>query len=466
MVSFYDQLFDNVPERQKIIDVLQILQSYGARPYVVGGAVRDILAGHTMYDLDIEVHAISLEVLQEVLEKFGHVNLVGKSFGVLRWEHSAIEWTVPRYDLSGRKPVVVLDPMMGIVEALRRRDLTINAMAFDLVTRTVIDPFGGQNDLKNNSARSPDVRFFSEDPLRFFRIMHFIGRFELIPDEQLNKVCATMDLRDVAQERIFSEFDKLFLRSRVPSRGIRWMHMIKRLPEVLPELAATCDVEQSPQWHPEGDVFEHLMQALDAAAQSEYTDTEERLLILPAALCHDLGKAIATKRVGEKIRSIGHEIVGVPLARALMNRITGHKKRKKRVEVLVRYHMSPLQFYHNKAGDAAYKKLAVKVSPDVTLRQLIYLASADLRGRNGKAHVPLETYAPLLDGFIDRVKTLGLLDGPEKPILSGADFLDVLEPGVLIGKAVDRAYEIQLYENIRDKTRLKKRVVHELRQKA
>ena len=112
------------------------------------------------------------------------------------------------------------------------------------------------------------------------------------PDSELNALCATMDISQISAERIHAEFDKLFTLSTRPSLGLRWLRAIGRLQEILPELYHTIGIQQDPLWHPEGDVFEHTMQAIDAAAQRPVDD--KRLLVL-AALCHDLGKVTTTR---------------------------------------------------------------------------------------------------------------------------------------------------------------------------
>ncbi len=243
------------------------------------------------------MYGLTTDQLEKILRSFGPVSLVGKSFGVLRLHGLDIDWSLPRADSAGRKPTVVIDPTMSFEQAFRRRDLTINAVGIDLHTYELIDPFNGQQDLTNKLLRPTDVQLFTEDPLRFFRVMQFIGRFEMEPTESLNVLCTKMDISHVSIERIETEFEKLLLKSVHPSRGIRWIATIGRLQDVLPELAATVGVAQNPQWHPEGDVFEHTMQALDAAAALPYTDKRTRLIILYAALCHDLGKAVTTEDV-------------------------------------------------------------------------------------------------------------------------------------------------------------------------
>ncbi|NBV28921.1 HD domain-containing protein, partial [bacterium] len=114
---------------------------------------------------------------------------------------------------------------------------------------------------------------------------------------------------------------------------------------------------QEAAWHPEGDVFEHTMQAIDLAARQNYVNDQEKLLIMLAALCHDLGKSVTTKKIDRQWRSFGHAKAGVVLAQKLLGRITSNQNLIKQVSVLVQYHMEPLGFINNNAGLFAYKKL-------------------------------------------------------------------------------------------------------------
>ena len=438
--------------------IIGAIKQAGGQAYLVGGAVRDLLLNLPIKDIDIEVHGLTLGALSELLKQYGHVNYVGKSFGVLKLEHSAIDWSIPRTDKSGRKPEVVLNPAMTIEDALSRRDLTINAMAIDLISYDLIDPFDGYSDLKNNILRTPNPDFFIEDPLRFYRVMQFIGRFEMYPDDTLNTVCKTMDIKHVSRERIEMEFEKLLLKSAQPSRGVRWLHAIDRLPEILPELAATVGVEQNPEWHPEGDVFEHTMQAVDAGAQLEVADAHQKLILLYAVLCHDLGKAVSTQVIDGKITSYGHEIEGVPLARKLLKRITHNIDIINTVCLLVRYHMAPGLFVRGNAKPKAYKRLAVKLSKYTNLHMLGLLAYADRRGRG-----PLNDQTPEIDEFMRQAQQAEVLMNTEAPILLGRDLLDVVTAGPLLGKLVKLAYTIQIDNNLRDKAELKKRVLDSIK---
>lgn len=449
------QTYPSLPE------IIQQIDEQGGHAYFVGGMVRDMLLGSPLKDVDIEVHGLTEDQLVHILQKFGHVDTVGKSFGVLRLYGVDIDWSMPRADSSGRKPTVAIDPFMPIDQALARRDVTINAMAIHATSQMLIDPFGGLQDLEDGILRSPNIDFFGQDPLRFFRIMAFVSRFQMYPDLVLHTLCTTMPIATVSRERIEQEFAKMLLRSKRPSLGIRWLKQIGRLQELLPELAACVGVEQSPKWHPEGDVFEHSMQALDAAAQLEYVTDEEKLTILYATLCHDLGKATTTKHEADGIHSHGHEMAGESLARALMKRITHNKELIDRVARLVRLHMEPAHFIQGDARPSAYKRLAHKLAPDLNIAMLLKLATADRRGRNGNGSEPLCSEDEGLLAFAQKAELAQVTYNREPALLTGKDFLDVIQPGPELGKAVARAYELQL-DGETNRDLLRKKVLQEL----
>lgn len=438
--------------------IAQIVQNKG-RVFLVGGAVRDLLLGVPIKDLDIEVHGLTIDQLQSILEAYGPVSLVGKSFGVLRLHGLDIDWSLPRSDSSGRHPEVKIDPYMKIEEAFKRRDLTINAMGIDLNTFELVDPWGGCKDLKNKILRAPDAHLFKEDPLRLFRVMQFIGRFGFTPDKELNDLCAHMDLSTISVERIESEFDKLMLKSEQPSLGIRWLEKIGRLREIFPELADTLDTPQEPEWHPEGHVFEHLMQALDGGVLLEYDDQNQKLIALYALMCHDLGKVTTTKLIKGRLRSIGHEEAGVPLARSLLKRITRRVDLIRAVEKLVRHHMAPGIFPKSGAKLPAYKRLANKLAPDVTMELLAKISLADKRGRNPDSIKPLTKDIPEVTQFLQMAQKANVVYKPEEPILLGRDLEGKIEPGPQMGKLLKQAYEIQIDQGITDKAELLKRIL-------
>lgn len=438
--------------------VYGVTQVHG-RALLVGGAVRDALLNKKIKDLDIEVHGLNITQLEVILKQFGAVSLVGKIYGVLRLHGLDVDWSLPRADLSGRKPVVEIDPHMGLVKAFARRDLTINAMGIDLATGELIDPFHGYDDLQHGILRATDPSFFVEDPLRFFRVMQFIGRFEMRPNNELNRLCKQMDFSTVSVERIDDEFEKLMLKSKRPSLGLRWLNDIGRLAEILPELAATKGIVQDPEWHPEGSVFEHTMQTIDAAALLECDTTEQKLLLMYGALCHDLGKVTTTEFIEDHWRSRGHDVEGQIPAKKLLKRITRKKQLIDGVLKLVRYHLMPTEFIANNAGPSAYKRLANKLYPEITMSLLAKLSLADMRGRNGKGHLPLTDPSPEIDEFLKKAAKAKVLIQKEEPILQGRDLMPYVEPGPKMGALLKKAYELQIEEGIVNKEQLLKLVL-------
>ena len=432
----------------------------GGRVLLIGGAVRDLFLNLTPKDFDIEVHGLKIAQIQKILKKHGQLSLVGKSFGVIRIEGLNVDWSVPRIDSAGRKPLVQINPLLDVRMAFSRRDLTINAMGLNLKTCELVDPFRGMRDLKLNILRTPDKNKFVEDPLRFFRVMQFVGRFGMKPDEELNSLCAKMDISGVSRERIEEEFKKLFLRSKCPSLGFNWLRSIDRLQDVLPEIYDTIGVAQDPVKHPEGDVYTHIMQVLDGIAGIKNISEHEKLLFCWAALVHDLGKKDTSKKWPDGgVSAYGHAEFGVPLAKKLLKRITQDQKLIAGVCKIVKHHMKPGQFIANKAKPAAYRRLASELAPEVTLELLGKFARIDKLARNPKSHKLLRAGARYELLFARRARAYAVYKEPEKPVLLGRDLLKYVQPGPELGKILARAYEIQLDEGIRDKKILKKRVL-------
>ncbi len=451
-----------VLERYAIVGpIVADIDRAGGRAILVGGAVRDLFLRRALKDIDIEVHGLTSAELETILRAHGPVDYVGKAYGVYRVHPLTVDWSLPRSDKPGRKPEVKIDPAMSLTEAFRRRDLTINAMGIDLVTHELIDPFGGYADLKKGVLRATDLTLFGEDPLRFYRIMQFVSRFEMMPNDELNQLCSTIDIKGVSVERIEQEFEKMFLRSQHPALGIRWIAWIGRLADVLPELAAVANTPQDPVWHPEGTVFEHTMQTVDAAARIDYADVTKKLILMYAALCHDLGKALTTHEEGGRIRSTGHAELGIPLVKKMLARITKKKELIAAVVVLVKYHMEPGHFIAGKAKASAYKRLAVKLAPYASLQMLADLALADKQARNPRTGTPLRGKVQAVTQFLKKAHELAILEHKEEPVLQGRDLLDKVSAGPELGRLVALAYEIQLQEGIRDKQQLRQLVLAE-----
>jgi len=190
--------------------IIAQIHAAGGTAVLVGGAVRDLLLGRQTKDLDIEVYGLEPAQLENILRQYGVVQQVGKAFGVYILLGVQIDWSLPRTDSAGRKPHVQINPNLDFTSAFRRRDLTINAMGINLKTSELIDPFNGVQDLQNKILRYIDRDLFVEDPLRFYRVMQFVGRFEMEPNHDLNQLCHEMDIKDVSKERIEQEFNNYF----------------------------------------------------------------------------------------------------------------------------------------------------------------------------------------------------------------------------------------------------------------
>lgn len=454
-------------KNSKLLSIFNCLYDSGADLYLVGGTVRDlILYGEfdiSSCDIDIEVHNLSLDNLENILKQFGKVDYIGKSFGILKiWSNDKffknIDWSVPRVDSIGRKPQVNMNSNLSIQEALKRRDLTINAMAVNLKTYEFIDPFGGLSDLDAKILKSPDILLFAQDPLRFYRVMQFISRFEMYPDIALSNLCSTMNIADISIERVEGEFFKLLLKSTRPSLGIRWLLDIGVLKKVFPELYYTVGILQDKKWHPEGDVFEHSMQALDVSAKLDYDNEYDKLVCMLACLCHDLGKVTTTKILfvnnsPDKIISHGHEIAGIKPTKALLSRITHNKDLKSTVVLLVEKHMAPLLFAEFNAGGKAYKKLALFLSKYTNLKILAKVACADKSGRSlNNKNIIINFDSVKI--FIENAIKYGVLEKFEKPVLTGKDIIQYVSVGPLMGKLLKEAYKYQLETGIVDKEAL------------
>ena len=195
------------------------VESLGGKVFSVGGAVRDEFLGKDSKDLDVLVTGIPMDKLEAILAKYGRVSLEGKSFGVLKFKPKGatedIDIAIPRTDAAtgggGHKDVdVTSDHSLPIEKDLERRDFTINAIAKD-VEGNVVDPYGGQEDLKNKIIRAVNPEAFSDDPLRMLRAVQFASRFGFTIEPttmQMIKDNASM-IKNIPPERILTEFDKI-----------------------------------------------------------------------------------------------------------------------------------------------------------------------------------------------------------------------------------------------------------------
>ncbi len=295
-----------LPLPPRFLRLFQACADAGGRAIAIGGAVRDHCRGEAPKDLDVEVHGIPPADLEVLLRRLGRVSEVGKSFGVykLRLGGDEIDVSVPRRDTQGgtghKSIAVVSDPFLGLREAARRRDLSINAIGWDPLTQTFEDPWDGLGDLDRRLLRAVDPRTFCEDPLRALRVAQFAGRFGFTVDPELHRLCAEMPLGDLPAERIWGEIEKLLMRSPRPSVG--W------------DVAESTGMwaRAVPEWAGKG------ARALDRVATAPVEGKPRRLALMLAAACEGL-------EIGE---------VEAVLDRLNVHRVDGYRVREQAVALL------------------------------------------------------------------------------------------------------------------------------------
>ena len=421
-----------------------------ARADLVGGCVRDWLLNEPNKDYDVEVFGLDYESLTNALKRWGKVDLVGRSFGVIKLTTAArntYDFSIPRRDSKsgvGHKGFeVTFDPNLTIEEAAARRDFTINAMMYDPRERRLIDPFGGEADLRRKVLRHTSAAF-PEDPLRVLRGMQFAARFDLTAASETVELSRSIKSTypELAKERVREEWFKWAEKSRRPSRGLEFLAASEWI-EHYPELNAMRGVPQDPEWHPEGDVFVHTMHCCDAMASLKdwkESDAETRIVYMLAVLTHDTGKAVTTtealKRGELRVVSPGHEEAGRGLAEAFLERINAPRVISERVLPLVVNHMA----HFETVSDRAVRRLAKRLDPE-NIRGLVTLMTADAFGRP-----PLPRKVPTsVQAIATKAEELSVREEPPKPILLGRHLLEHgFSPGKELGKILSAAYEAQL----------------------
>lgn len=444
------------------------IEARGGRALLVGGAVIDLLHGREPKDWDIEVYGHSYDSLVRMTQQWGlDPKTVGKSFGIVKVVVGDydVDLNVPRRENRvgvGHKGFdVSFDPNMTPREAARRRDFTINAMAVDLNTGDLVDPFGGLNDLKTGTLRATDPRTFVEDPLRALRAMQLLARKAKKVDPATMRLIQSMvdEFPYLSKERVYEEFRKLLLKAKKPSTGLEFLRRSGWI-QWFPELLALTVTPQRPGWHDEGSVWNHTLLVVNAAARVRDTlPPQDREPYMFAALLHDVGKPGTTildpTDPEMYLTSHGHDASGADVAENFLRRMTNNKKLIDRVRVLVGLHMQPYSLVQGQAKHGAYARLARKLdAAGATLRDLAYISMADKAGsvRKGdpfrkidpKTGLPSWEHRPstALFEYAERFEREGSLI---KPTLQGRDLIALgYRPGPAFGKALKAAFEHQL----------------------
>jgi tRNA nucleotidyltransferase (CCA-adding enzyme) len=424
--------------------IAESVRDAGGRALIVGGWCRDRLLGRASKDIDLEVFALPADRLRPLLERHGAVQTVGESFTV--YKLGPIDVALPRRESKvgrGHRGFEVRgDSDLSLEDAARRRDFTINAIAFDPLTREWLDPFGGREDLRRRLLRAVDPRTFPEDSLRVLRAVQFAARFDLILDRTTAAICRDIPLDDLPAERIAGEIEKLLLLAARPSIGFALALDLLVVDRLFPEMRALVGCPQEPDWHPEGDVWVHTLLVIDnAVAQSIDLDRARRLTVMLGAVCHDFGKPATTEFLDGRIRSFDHEEAGVQPTLRFLDRLNIHSidgfPVRPQVVGLTAHHLKPGMWYkvRGEVGDGAFRRLAQKVDLELLAR----LARADCTGRTG------EFDCSAMDWFVARARALGVEHRPPAPLLLGRHVLALgVTPGSRVGQILKRVYERQL----------------------
>ena len=424
--------------------VARAVRDAGGRALIVGGWVRDTLRGVDSKDIDIEAYGLPADKLQAALAGLGAVNSVGASFAVFKL--GPLDVSLPRTESKAgrghRGFNVTGDPALPLAAAARRRDFTVNAIAWDPLQREYLDPHDGRADLAAHRLRMVDPGTFGDDSLRVLRAMQLAARLEFDVDPPTRAVCRAIALDDLPAERIWGELDKLLLRARRPSIGLAVARDIGVVRRLFPELDALIDCPQEPEWHPEGDVWTHTLLVVDQArGRIDDLPRPQQIAVMLGAVCHDFGKPATTARIDGRIRSLNHEEMGVPPATAFLDRLNVHTLDgydvRRQVLGLVAHHLKPGMWRtaRDGVGDSAFRRLARTVDLELLAR----LAKSDCQGRTG--HFDCSA----MDWFLERARSLGVEHAPPVPLLLGRHLLQLgLPPGPRIGRILKQVYERQL----------------------
>ena len=390
-------------------------RSLGVRAFVIGGYVRDCFLGRPSKDIDIVVEGSGIELAEAIGEKL-HANVsVFRNFGtaMLKYKGVEVEFVGARkesYRHDSRKPIIE----NGTLEDdQKRRDFTINAMAFSLQEEdygALVDPFGGIRDLAAGIIRTPldpDVTY-SDDPLRMIRAVRFATKlsdgdrkFTIVPEslESMRRNRGRLEI--LSKERIADELNKILVCPR-PSIGFSLLEQTGLLEYILPQLCRLKGTESvDGRGHKEN--FSHTLEVLDNVAAAEIKDiaggrlnddeyengvpvskprTEPCVWLRWAALLHDIGKP-ATKRYDAKSGWTfhGHEVVGARMVPKIFKSLKMPLNEKmKYVEKLVLLHLRPIALVTEEVTDSAVRRLLFDAGDDID--DLMLLCNADITSKN------------------------------------------------------------------------------------
>lgn len=438
-----------------------------ASVYVVGGIVRNALLDRPFTDIDVVIGGLPVEPIEEALRAIGRVDRVGRRFGVLKvWlpEGRELDVALPRTDASfgtGRYRDVAIqaDPNLPIEDDLRRRDFTINAMAWDVRAERLIDPFGGQDDLARHHLRAvgdPADRF-QEDATRILRAVRFAVQlsFQIEPktaDAMRRKLPLLEDPAITAREMIAREFVRAFAAD--PVRAFELWDRYGLFDRLIPEISAMKHVDQPPEKHAEGDVWIHTRLALAGLAEpafQSFFDQPPSAFDVIATLFHDIGKPSAKTQAGDgTIRFPDHAAGGAKIAYDVGQRLAFASAGidPDQLRWVIEHHGDG--FNLDRLRPTTVERTFIASPGSQTLRHVIWadeyagLRPADVQAGRA-AHLDAERSTALRE-VIDQLRRRGYRNADPAPLITGQDVMRELgvRAGPTIGRMLEKVRDAQL----------------------
>ena len=421
-------------EKKNFAGALEVVKTLGEKGYeafFVGGCVRDALLGVECDEIDIATSATP----EQVQQAFSKTVAVGKSFGVVLVIKGDMKFEVATFRKEssygdGRHPEHV-DYTKSAEEDVRRRDFTINGMLYDPVSGELYDYVGGIGDLERRLVRTigdPEERF-GEDRLRMIRAVRFASCLDFELDEaalsSIRKEAAAISV--VSGERIREELVKILTR-RNPGNGLKLLSSSGLLEHFLPEVECMHGVGQPPQFHPEGDVFEHTCLVMDMLYGNTDGLYSEELAV--AALLHDVGKP-PTYSESDRIRFNGHDRVGARMSEGICRRLRFSKKQIKRISELILEHLKFKDVF-NMRESTLKRFLSLPY-----FEEHMQMHLADCMASHGQT----DAY----DFIREKMEEYGREEIKPPPLLSGQDLIDLgYSPGPVFSEILGRVEELQL----------------------
>ena len=410
------ELQKKIPEH--VVWVLGRLQNAGFESFIVGGCVRDLFIERTPNDWDITTNAIP-EQIMEVFEEtdmrvvyensFGTVGIVNKELEKddISYEIEVTPYRTETTYSNGRHPdsVTFSD---SINEDVKRRDFTINAMAYDPISNILVDNYEGQKDLKTKIIKTVGdaEERFGEDALRIMRAVRFSAQLGFICENEtiLALKKGALNLEKISVERIRDEFIKI-VDADYAKDGLEMLRSYGLLEYIIPELLEGVDMEQGGAH--DFDVWTHLVKSLEHGTNKQYP-----FHVKLAALFHDIGKPrsrrAANGRGSKEWTFYGHEVIGANMSEKILKRLKFPNDIREKVVKLVRYHM----FFSDpdEISLSAVRRMVKNVGKDM-IWELMDLRTCDRIGTGRPKEKPyrLRKYHAMIEEVLRDPISVGML---------------------------------------------------------